>query len=145
MARQKLVMRNWRAIEKLRKERSIVILYDKEKKIGDVVLVDIRGKKIGDGMILDKKEVSKDDRELLEKYLPSSGYVNLESWLRTINGRGWLYLVKLKRVCPKRYTKEEIQFVKENYGKMKIGAIANKLGRSYKAVENLVSRLNLED
>jgi len=136
-------MRHWKAIEKVRKDRTIVVLSDKEKRIGDVVLVDKRGRKVGEGIILDKKRVDGTDRDLLRKYLPRSGYTSMEGWLRTINGRGWLYLIKLKRVCPKKYSEEEIRFIKENYGKMKIGAIADKLGRSHKAVENLVSRLNL--
>lgn len=44
----------------------------------------------------------------------------------------------------KRYTQEELDFIKRNYNKMKVSEIADKLGRSEKAVRNKIERLGFK-
>ena len=44
----------------------------------------------------------------------------------------------------KRYTQEELDFIKRNYNKMKVSEISDKLGRSEKAVRNKIERLGFK-
>lgn len=44
----------------------------------------------------------------------------------------------------KRYTQKELDFIKRNYNKMKVSEIADKLGRSEKAVRNKIERLGFK-
>jgi len=140
---QEIAIKSEKAIKHLRLTKFIVVFCEKEKRVGDVRVVDSSGRKIGEGIILMKTWVGDNIAEKLKEYIRGSGYDSVEEWLKDIGGekRGWLYLVKIRRIFAKRYSKDEEELIRKYYRKKGARWIAERINRSVESVIHKARRL----